>query len=86
VSNTQSRICCDMRRKVALGVAKIYSKEECGVDDSTLIDFHDFAYESPSGLPVRAALVYKFCPWCGVEKTVDDQRRTTEVIQVLQDT
>jgi len=69
-----------MRSKVGLGIAKVFSEDECGVADSTLADYHDFSYESPTGLPVAVSLSLRFCPWCGVERKRDDQRRTIEVI------
>ena len=73
--------CCDMRGKVGLGIAKIYSEEECGVSDSAMLDYHDFSYTSPSQLPVAAALTFRFCPWCGTARTVEEPRRTIEVIR-----
>lgn len=73
--------CCDMSRKVALNIAKIYSEEECGIPESTMLDFHDFGYNSKSGLPVAAALAFNYCPWCGQEKDrQDESRRRTEVV------
>lgn len=70
-----------MRKKVGLGIAKVYSEKECGVPDSAMADYHDFGYTSPTRLPVMAALKLRFCPWCGAERRPDDQRRTIEVIQ-----
>jgi len=80
-SDTPKKTCCDMLRKVAIGIAKVYTESECGLSDSVMMDFHDFDYKSPTNLPVAAALAFKFCPWCGVRRERDSQRRTTEVIR-----
>ena len=75
--------CCDMHKKVALQIAKVYSEVECGVSDATLADFHDFAYKPEHDLPVAAALSFRFCPWCGTAKDHNDQsRRRTEVVKL----
>jgi len=82
VSSDQKKSCCDMHRKVALGITKIYSEEECGLPDSVMVDYHNFGYESTNKLPVAAALSFNFCPWCGVTRDDQDEtRRTTEVIR-----
>jgi len=85
VDNKENKGCCDMRAKVVLGIAKVLSKEECGIDDSALVDFHNFDYTSESKLPVAAALTTKFCAWCGTERRPDDVRRTAEVIRPHRD-
>lgn len=78
----KSNNCCDMHRKVALGIARVYTEEECGVSDFALVDYHDFGYKSQSGAKVAAALSLKFCPWCGVKRDHADQtRRNVEVIR-----
>ena len=80
--SNQVKSCCDIHRKVALAIARVYTEEECGVPDSTLADYHDFNYQSPSNLPVGAALSFRFCPWCGeVRDDKDPDRRMTEVIR-----
>lgn len=85
MSETQNH-CCDMHRKVALGIARVYSEEECGVADSVLVDYHDFDYQSPSGVPVAAALSIKYCPWCGEKRDpLDESRRQVEVIRPRRD-
>jgi len=81
VPSEQKNHCCDMREKVGLGIAKVFSEQECGVPDSTMVDYHDFDYTSPSELPVAAALSLKFCPWCGEARQHDEQRRTIEIIR-----
>jgi len=81
VSNKQKTMCCIMRTKIGLGIAKVFSEAECGVSDSAMVDYHDFAYESPSQLPVAMSLTLRFCPWCGSERKTDDLRRTIEVIR-----
>jgi hypothetical protein len=81
VDNEENTPCCEMHTKVALGIAKIYSEEECGVNDSVLVDYHNFDYVSNSKLPVAAALRTKFCPWCGATRKAGDKRRITEVIK-----
>jgi hypothetical protein len=77
----QKTACCDMKKKVGLGIAKIYTETECGVPDSVMVDFHNFGYESPSNLPVAAALKLKFCPWCGTERSSERGR----IIEVIRD-
>lgn len=79
--NEQKSVCCDMRSKIGLGIAKVFSEDECGVSDSTMVDYHDFSYESPSHLPVAISLSLRFCPWCGIARKEDDHRRTIEVIR-----
>lgn len=78
--------CCDMRRKVSLQIANVHSESECGVPDSVMADFHDFDYESKSGLPVVACLTLRFCPWCGADRrnVPDSDRRTTEVTKIIE--
>ena len=79
--NNEENHCCDMKRKVAIGIAKVFTQEECGLQDTVLADFHDFEYESPSKFPVAAALTIRFCPWCGTKRKCEDIRRTTEIIR-----
>jgi hypothetical protein len=81
VENKQSKRCCEMRSKVSLGIAKVYSEEESGVSDAVLADFHNFDYVSESKMPVAAALTLMFCPWCGAERRDGEKGRTTEVIR-----
>ena len=81
VSDQLNKHCCPMKEKVILGIAKVLSEEECGIPDSALVDYHDFEYESPTKLPISAALTTRFCSWCGAEKNLDDKRRITEVIR-----
>jgi hypothetical protein len=84
VSNdAKVKTCCDMRRKVALGIAKVFSEAESGVPDSVMIDFHDFDYSSPTNMPVAAALSFRFCPWCGTKRDPNAEKRRTEVIRRL---
>jgi len=83
VSKDKKNHCCDMHKKVGLGIARVYAEEECGVPDSVMVDYHDFNYESASSLPVAAALSFKFCPWCGTARADQDpDRRTTEVVRL----
>lgn len=77
----QTKSCCEMRKKVGLGIAKVFTEDECGVPDSAMVDYHDFGYESESELPVAAALSLRFCPWCGTRRTTSEKRRTIEVIR-----
>jgi hypothetical protein len=72
-----------MRRKVALGIAKVFTEAESGIPDSVMMDHHDFDYTSPTKLPVAAALVFKFCPWCGQRRDATSEQRRTEVIRRL---
>jgi len=81
VPSEQSKLCCDMRKKIGLGIAKVFSEEDCGVADSVMADYHNFGYESISQLPVQAALVLKYCPWCGQERAADSKRRVIEIIR-----
>ena len=73
--------CCDMRTKVQLAIARVLSEEECGIPDTVMADFHDFSYQSPTNLPVAAALVTQYCAWCGAKRRPNEKRTTTEVIQ-----
>lgn len=76
--------CCDMRRKVAVGIAKVFTKDECGLGDDVMVDFHLFDYSSPAQVPVAAALVFKFCPWCGTRRDNSNmEARATEVIRPI---
>jgi hypothetical protein len=80
----KSKSCCDMRRKVAVGIAKVFSKEECGLGDEVMLDFHHFEYSSPAKVPVAAALAFKFCPWCGTRRDNSNmEARATEVIRQI---
>ena len=81
MSKFQKKICCDMRQKVALGIARVYPKDECGIPDVVMAEFHDFSYKSDSNLPVAAALAIRYCPWCGAERDPAEERRTVEVIR-----
>lgn len=80
----KAKTCCEMRRKVAVGIAKIFTKEECGLGDEVMLDFHRFDYNSPTKVPVAAALAFKFCPWCGTRRDQGKtEERSTEVIRQL---
>jgi hypothetical protein len=80
----KKKSCCDMRRKIAIGIAKVFSEDECGIPDSAMLDFHNFNYSSPTKLPVAVALAFKFCPWCGARRDNSNmERRATEVIRPL---
>ncbi|MGD9727901.1 MAG: hypothetical protein AB7L09_01300 [Nitrospira sp.] len=69
------KYCCDMHKKVVLSIANIRDEIECGVPDSAMAEFHDFAYRSTSNLPVAAALSFRFCPWCGTPRDENDRNR-----------
>lgn len=77
------KTCCQMRLKVSLCVARVHPEPECGVPDSILADYHDFSYQSPTSLPVSAALSFNFCPWCGTDRRSvrDEDRKIVEVIR-----
>jgi hypothetical protein len=64
-----------MHKKVVLQISRLRTEEECGVPDSAIVDFHDFGYRSETELPVRAALSFRFCPWCGAPRDDNDQTR-----------
>jgi hypothetical protein len=78
---TNIKHCCDMRAKVAIGIAKVFTKKECGLSDTVMADFHDFQYKSTSNIPIAAALSIQYCPWCGKARSFEDIRRTTEIIR-----
>lgn len=75
--------CCDMRLKVDLVIGKIHHEDDCGVSDAVMADFHDFDYQSPTALPMRVLLTFKFCPWCGADRrnVNNDDRKVTEVVR-----
>lgn len=78
---SQRKHCCDMHKKIALQIAKVYTEEECGIPDSVMVDYHDFGYRSKTNLKVAASLSFKFCPWCGSARDDNDQsRRIVETI------
>lgn len=76
--------CCEMHRKVAIGIVRVFKESECGIPDSVLAEYHDFSYESRTGLPVAAALATRFCPWCGSSRSFSTGKRTTETVSVEQ--
>lgn len=83
MSEDKTYHCCDMHKKVGLRIDKVFSEEACGVPDSVMADYHNFDYQSDSGLPVAAALSFKFCPWCGEDRVdADPDRRVTEVVRL----
>jgi hypothetical protein len=67
--------CCQARQKVIVAVAKILTKEECGIPDSLLADYVDHGTDSPGGKPV---LAFQFCPWCGAKRDPEGETRITE--------
>ena len=77
MENRDSKTCCDMRRKVALGIVKVFGESECGVSDAAMADFYDFSQGEVEGVPIAAALTVRFCPWCGTERRPDHESRTT---------
>lgn len=82
---SDKKVCCGMRKKIVVGIAGILSEEQCGVPDSVMVDYHDFDYQSDSGVPVSLALKFAFCPWCGTQLGADQARRTTEVIRGVEE-
>lgn len=78
---SERNYCCDMHKKVVLRIDRIRPERECGVPESTLVDYHDFSYESKSNLKVAASLSFKFCPWCGTPR--DDNDNTRRVVETI---
>jgi hypothetical protein len=72
-----------MRVKVDLSIGRIHPEAACGIPDSVMADFHDFDYESPTALPARVLLTFKFCPWCGADRrnVSNEDRKIVEVIR-----
>ena len=71
-----AQTCCPMRRKVVVGILAVLPEDRCGVGDAELADFLRFDLESPSGSPV---LSFRFCPWCGKERGVDEETRIVDL-------
>lgn len=84
MSDAKKPSCCEMRRKVVIGIFKILPEAECGVPDSVMADYHDFDLRSPAGVPVAAALRVRFCPWCGTKREPHHESRTTEVHKTIE--
>lgn len=78
---SERKHCCDMHKKIALQIAKVYTEEECGVSDTVMTDYHDFGYESKTNLPVAASLSFRFCPWCGTPR--DDNDRSRRIVETI---
>jgi len=74
MSDTET--CCEMRRKVIVGILAVMNEEECGISDTHLADFMLFDVQSPSGKPV---LGFKYCPWCGKQRTGESRITETQI-------
>ena len=72
----QVHTCCPMRRKIMVGILKVFSEEECGISDSELADVMRFDLQSPTGKPV---LAFRYCPWCGQPRDQAGESRVVDV-------
>lgn len=68
-----SESCCLARRKIVIGIIGVLPEETCGVPDSVLADFLDWA-DQPSG---KSLLRAAYCCWCGARQTPDSESRIT---------
>lgn len=59
-----------------MGILGVLSEEECGIADSLMADVIRWDLAVPSKKPVIAV---RFCPWCGHERTLEDEVQTTDV-------
>lgn len=75
VQETQGKTCCALRRKILVTIKTILPEDVCGIPESAVADVLRFDISSPSGAPVVA---FRFCPWCGVRRTDDTERRVTD--------
>lgn len=70
--------CCPYRRKIVVNVTAVLPESVCGVPDSDMADLLRFDLEVESGHPV---LAFRYCPWCGTQRNLDDEVRITDVIR-----
>ncbi len=70
--------CCPLRRKIVVGIFRVFSEEECGISDSELADVMRFDLATPSGKPV---LAFRFCPWCGKPREDGGETRVVDVVE-----
>lgn len=68
--------CCELRRKIHVGVLRVLDESECGVADAAMADVVRWDIVVPSGKPV---IGFRFCPWCGHERTLEDEVTMTDV-------
>ncbi len=73
--------CCDLRRKVLIGVVAVLPESQCGIPDSALLDVTTFGLndlgETDKGTPI---LHVRFCAWCGEPRAPGDEVHVTEVM------
>jgi len=67
--------CCLARRKLVVGILAVLPEEQCGVSDFEITEFMRFDLKTPAGTPV---ISFRYCPWCGVERTLGTETRLTE--------
>ena len=53
--------CCGARKKIILAIVAVLPESECGVPDSTLVDFIRFDVQHEG----KSLIVAPFCCWCG---------------------
>lgn len=69
--------CCDIRKKVVVGVVGTLPEEACGVPDSALADVLRWDETSMHGHPI---LAFRFCPWCGARRVEGTNERVVELM------
>lgn len=66
--------CCELRRKILVGIQAVLPEEACGVSDAALADVYRPDMRLPNGQPV---LAFRFCPWCGKPRPFTGEYRIT---------
>ena len=74
--------CCQMRRKVVVGILAVVPEETCGISDIDMGPFIRFDIKSPTGSPVIAFL---YCPWCGKQRGENTEARITQHVADLEE-
>lgn len=63
--------CCQMRRKVVIGLIAILPESECGIPDSVMSDFLDFEQKAAGQSMIQVA----YCAWCGARRGKNHEKR-----------
>lgn len=66
--------CCQLRRKIVVGILFTLPEEACGVSDTEMMDVTVF---DPEGVE-KPTVHFNFCPWCGKARARDSEARITE--------
>jgi len=75
MTEPQKKTCCLARRKIVVGILQVLPEEQCGVSELEVLEFMRFDLRTPAGTPVVS---FRYCPWCGTERTLDTEFRVTE--------